>query len=101
MTTHPLTTLSEHDLDASLKRLNLATVRRLYRDVVTRAEHDQWTFRDFLAVLVAEEVAHRTQTRVQAFTRQARFPFLKTIEEFDFSLQSYVVTVQGGLYFLY
>ena len=57
MTTHPLATLSEHDLDASLKRLNLATVRRLYRDVVTRAEHDQWTFRDFLAVLVAEEVA--------------------------------------------
>jgi len=98
MTTHPLATLSESELDASLKRLNLATVRRLYRDVVTRAEQDQWTFREFLAVLVAEEVAHRTQTRVQTFTRNARFPFLKTIDEFDFSLQSTLRAALLGSY---
>ncbi len=98
MTTHPLTTLSEPELDASLKRLNLATVRRLYRDVVTRAEQDQWTFREFLAVLVAEEVAHRTQTRVQSFTRNARFPFLKTIDDFDFSLQSTLRAALLGSY---
>ena len=98
MTTYPLTALSEHDLDASLKRLHLATVRRLYRDVVARAERDQWTFRDFLAVLVAEEVAHRTQTRVQTFTRNARFPFLKTIDEFDFTLQSTLRAALLGSY---
>ena len=35
-----------------------------------------------------EEVAHRTQTRLQRLTRKAGFPFLKTIDDFDFTLQS-------------
>jgi DNA replication protein DnaC len=37
---------------------------------------------------VAEEVPHRQQTRIQRLTRRADFPFLKTIEEFDFTYQS-------------
>ena len=45
-------------------------------------------YRDFLALLLAEEVAHRRQTRLQRLTRKAHFPFFKTIDEFDFSLQS-------------
>ena len=44
--------------------------------------------RDYLAVLVAEEVAHRAETRIQRATRKASFPFLRTIEEFDFKLQT-------------
>ena len=39
-------------------------------------------------LLLAEEVAHRKQTRLQRLTRKAHFPFLKTIDEFDSSLQS-------------
>jgi DNA replication protein DnaC len=38
--------------------------------------------------LLAEEVAHRKQTRLQRCTRSAHFPFFKTIDEFDFSLQT-------------
>jgi len=53
-----------------------------------RAEKENWSYRDFLALLLAEEVAHRTQTRLQRFTRKAHFPFFKTIDEFDFSLQT-------------
>jgi DNA replication protein DnaC len=34
------------------------------------------------------EVAHRKQTRLQRLTRKAHFPFFKTIDEFDLSLQS-------------
>jgi DNA replication protein DnaC len=63
-------------------------MRRVYMDVVRRAEEDSWSYRDFLALLVREEVAHRTQTRLQRFTRRARFPYLKTIDDFDFSHQS-------------
>ena len=33
-------------------------------------------------------MAHRKQTRLQRFTRKAHFPFFKTIDEFDFSLQT-------------
>ena len=75
-------------VQALLKRLHLANARRIYRDLITRAEKEQWSFYDFLAVLVAEEVAHRQQTRIQRLTRRADFPFLKTIDEFDFTYQS-------------
>ena len=80
--------LSEGQLEALFRRLNLAHTRRIYRDVADRAEKENWTYYDFLALLLAEEVAHRKQTRLQRFTRKARFPFFKTIDEFDFTLQS-------------
>jgi DNA replication protein DnaC len=76
------------ELDALLKRLHLANMRRVHPDVITRAEEAQWSYRDFLALLVADEVAHRTQTRLQRLTRRAHFPYLKTIDDFDFTLQS-------------
>lgn len=76
------------NLDPLLRRLHLATVRRLYRDVIARAERGDWSYYDFLALLITEEVAHRQQTRLQRLSRKARFPFLKTIDDFDFTLQS-------------
>jgi len=78
------------DLDALLRRLHLPTVRRLYPDLATRAESEDMAYRDYLAILMAEEVAHRAQTRIQRCVRRARFPFLKTIDEYDFTFQSAV-----------
>jgi len=80
--------LSEGQLAPLFRRLNLAHTRRIYQQVVDRAEKESWSYRDFLALLLAEEVAHRKQTRLQRLTRSAHFPFFKTIDEFDFSLQS-------------
>jgi DNA replication protein DnaC len=76
------------DLDALLKRLHLANTRRAWRELTAKAETEQWSCRDFLAVLVAEEIAHRQQTRVRRAVHNANFPFLKSIDDFDFSLQS-------------
>jgi len=78
----------EVDIDGLLKRLSLANARRIWRDLVVRAEKEQWGYRDFLAVLVAEEVAQRKQTRLQRLSRWAGFPFLKTIDDFDFTYQT-------------
>ena len=75
-------------LDDLLKRLHLAYIRRNWRAVVTQAEVKQWSHRDFLAILAGEEVAHRSQTGIGRRTRKAHFPFLKTIDEFDFTFQS-------------
>jgi DNA replication protein DnaC len=80
--------LSEGQLELLFQRLNLAHTRRIYQDLADRAEKENWSYRDFLALLLAEEVAHRKQTRLQRFTRKAHFPFFKTIDEFDFSLQT-------------
>jgi DNA replication protein DnaC len=78
------------DLDALLRRLHLPTVRRLYPDLATRAEGEDMAYRDYLAILMAEEVAHRAQTRIERCVRRAHFPFLKTIDEYDFTFQSAV-----------
>jgi DNA replication protein DnaC len=75
------------DLDGMLRRLHLPTVRRLYTELELRAEQEKLSYRDYLALLIAEEVAHRRQTRIQRAVRRARFPFLKTIEEFDWTFQ--------------
>ena len=80
--------ISEGQLEPLFRRLNLAHTRRIYEDIADRAEKEDWSYRDFLALLLAEEVAHRKQTRLQRFTRKAHFPFFKTIDEFDFSLQT-------------
>jgi len=78
------------DLDGMLRRLHLPTVRRLYPELETRTEAEGLSHRDFLALLIAEEVAHRAQTRIERSVRKARFPFLRTIEEFDFTFQTSV-----------
>jgi len=75
------------DLDAGLKRLHLPTIRRTYTAVFAEAEKESWTHREVLEQLIAEEIANRAETRIQRSTHKAKFPFLKTIEEFDFEFQ--------------
>jgi DNA replication protein DnaC len=76
------------ELEAMLRRLNLPTVRRLWSDLQVRAEQEGMGYAAFLETLMGEEIAHRQQTRVQRETRWAKFPFLRTIEEFDFTFQT-------------
>jgi DNA replication protein DnaC len=76
------------DLDGMLKRLHLPTVRRLYGELATRAEAEGMPYRAYLETLVAEEIAHRAETRVTRAVRKAQFPFLRTIDDFNFTFQS-------------
>jgi DNA replication protein DnaC len=80
----------DQDLDALFKRLHLANARRVWRNLVQRAERESWSYHDFLTLLVTEEIAHRQQTRLGRLTRRAHFPFLKTIDDFNFTYQSTV-----------
>ena len=86
------------DLDVLLKRLHLANARRIWRDLVQRAEKEQWSYDQLLHTLFAEEVAHRRGTRLTRAVRAAKFPFLRTVEEFDFTYQSTLrLTTIGSL----
>jgi DNA replication protein DnaC len=76
------------DLDGLFKRLSLANARRVWRDLIQRAERERWSYQDVLAMLVVEEIAHRQQTRLARLTRWAHFPYLKTIDDFNFTYQS-------------
>jgi DNA replication protein DnaC len=86
------------DLDPLLKRLSLANSRRVWRDLVQHAEKEEWSYERLLHTLFAEEVAHRRGTRLARAVRAAAFPFLRTIDEFDFSYQSTLrLTTIGSL----
>jgi DNA replication protein DnaC len=64
-TCDPPPKLSDGQLEPLFRRLNLAHTRRIYQEMADRAERENWTHRDFLALLLAEEVAHRKQARLQ------------------------------------
>ena len=76
------------DLDAMLKRLHLPTIRRLHAELAVRAEAEGMGYRAYLDTLVAEEIAHRAETRLRRAVRAARFPALRTIDDFNFTFQS-------------
>ena len=66
--------------------------------MISRAEKEEWTYEALLQVLFAEEVAHRRGTRLARAVRGASFPFLRTVEEFDFTYQSTLrLTTIGSL----
>ena len=86
------------DLEPLLKRLHLANARRVWRDLVQRAEKEDWSYETLLFTLFSEEVAHRRGTRLTRALGSAAFPFLRTIEEYDFSYQSTLrLTTVGSL----
>lgn len=93
-----MTPPSHVDLGAMLKRLNLATVARVLPELEVEAASSGWSHREFLVRLFSEEVSNRAGTRVKRKSRDARFPFLKTIEEFDFVFQSSLRREQLGPY---
>ena len=86
------------DLDVMLRRLHLANARRKWREMIELAEKEEWSYEHLLHVVFSEEIAHRRGTRLTRATRAAAFPFLRTVEEFDFSYQSTLrLTTVGSL----
>ena len=88
-----------YNLEKALRRLHLTTIRRLYAALAEQAEKENWTFREYLEQLISEEMAHRAETRMTRSTCKAKFPFLKTIDEFDFTFQQSVKKKALGRFF--
>lgn len=78
------------DLDPLLRQLHLSYTRTAWVELVAQCDSQNVSCREFLVRLLTAEVATRQQSRIRKSTHQARFPFLKTIEEFDFSLQPHL-----------
>src|SRR5438128_299978 len=85
-------------LDAELRRLRLPTVRARYPELEQQALAANWSYSEYLERLVAEEIVRREELRIARLTRRAGFPFLKTLEEFDFTFQKSVQRKALGPY---
>lgn len=77
-----------HPLEAGLRRLRLPAVRQRWAELEQEAIREGWGYAEYLERLVAAESAHRQERRIARETKAAQFPFLKTIEEFDFAFQT-------------
>jgi DNA replication protein DnaC len=73
-------------LGAYLKRLRLPTVAANYRRFSQEASKANQSFERYLMALVEAEVQHREANSERKRIGQARFPTLKTLDAFDFSL---------------
>lgn len=75
-------------LDTYLKALRLPTFLQNYGKFAEEAAQADHRFDRFLLALAEQEVAQRERNRIARRTRQARFPILKELADFDFSCLS-------------
>jgi DNA replication protein DnaC len=71
------------DLVAGLRRLKLATMRRISPELLVVAKTQRWAPEELLRTLVEAEIASRDASNAMARLRQARFPVAKSLEDFD------------------
>jgi DNA replication protein DnaC len=76
------------DLNAGLKRLKMAAMRRLAPELLVTAKTQRWQPEEFLRTLVEAEIASRDASNRQARMRHAAFPVTKRLEQFDLSASS-------------
>lgn len=75
-------------LHEQLIYLKLPFIRDQFEDLARQAAGASWTYVDYLARLIDGEATLRQDRATQRRIRQAKFPVLKTLEQFDFTWPS-------------
>jgi DNA replication protein DnaC len=75
------------ELDAMLSRLRLGAIREQLDGLLEEAARRQLNLREALAWLCAAEVSSKEQRRLSMALTIARFPFVRTLEGFEFEAQ--------------
>ena len=68
-----------------LKRLRLPTIGRQYKKLAQEAARGNRPYEDFLLSLLEAEVAQREENTRKRLIAQAHFPYIRTLDQFDFS----------------
>jgi DNA replication protein DnaC len=74
-------------LEEILRSLKLMASVTLYREYAERAAQSKLSYEEYLTILLEEEHRGKAERSVTTKIHKARFPFIKTLEEFDFSFQ--------------
>jgi DNA replication protein DnaC len=72
-------------LSRLLMRLQLANVRTQYHELAQTAADQGWGHLEYLKRLIEGEIAHRDDKSLDRRIRLARFPLLKTLDQFQWS----------------
>jgi DNA replication protein DnaC len=76
---------TETQLNEQLTSLRLLSVQEHYAALAGEAAQKQWTHVDYLARLVDAEAHRRQQLSIERRIAAARFPCLKTLDQFDWN----------------
>ena len=76
------------DLAEGLKRLKMAAMRRLAPELLVTAKTQRWNPEEFLRTLVEAEITSRDASNTTTRRRQACFPVVKTLDQFDVAASS-------------
>jgi DNA replication protein DnaC len=82
--------MNDLQLDRTLdhcQRLGLQHIQASLSDTLGRAEQENWGQLQLLDHLLEEEIAAREARRIRAGLKLAAFPFVKTLDAFDFAFQ--------------
>ena len=74
-------------LMAELKSLRLPAMAEMLDSYAKQAASSSMSYVDFLGGLVSEEVIRKEQRSVQNRIKSARFPVLKSLDDFDYTFQ--------------
>jgi DNA replication protein DnaC len=80
-------TLVVDRIESNLTRLRLPRMREILQGVMKAAEDQGKSYLSFLDDLLEEEVARKEQRRVETALKISGLPFIKSIDEFDFTFQ--------------
>jgi DNA replication protein DnaC len=76
------------DLDAGLRRLKLAAMRRLAPELLVTAKTQRWAPDELLRTLIDAELAARDESNARTRMKAAAFPVIKTLDELDVAASS-------------
>jgi len=80
-------TLILERIESNLSRLRLPRIREILQGVMQAAEDQGKSYLSFLDDLLEEEVAQKEQRRIETALKISGLPFIKSIDEFDFTFQ--------------
>jgi DNA replication protein DnaC len=76
---------TQDNLQEQLRYLKLPFLAEHYQITAAVAAHKQWSHLDFLTNLVEQETEEKRDRAVQRRIKQARFPVIKTLDQFQWN----------------
>lgn len=71
---------------AQSRQLKMPGLRRGFSELARQAREEKWTHEEYLHEVLAAEIASRHDSAVKGRLHGARFPEMKTLSDFDFSI---------------
>jgi len=73
-------------LETYLKKLKMSQVAKVYESMAREAADNNLDYEEYLLGVLEQEIHQRENNRIQRSVRQAAFPVIKTLENFDFKV---------------